>query len=469
MRTVILCTEINKVVFRIEINKIPNDAMESASNAVNKIIFSEVLEKQMTDIVANTDTLTDSNKILTGKISMLFIDIRESTKLPNQFDSEDLVKIYRSYIRIIVQAVRYSGGVVRDFMGDGVLATFIDDQYHTSEDKAVSSARYMCTLLDKLLNPVLDEEFSYRISCGIGIHTGDVSLSKVGMRGKNPEQEEVEYGTVWIGNSTNLASKFSSAVSNSTIFISSSTYSNLSEYNRYKEWKKFETIKGNNLLKGYINNQYYLDIEKEIDPVVSQYNDKEDKSLDIFSKIYEGSLSNLSSKSAELGEKEAILAIKEKELDSKLDEARELENDYNEQKKKLQNKEYNFYYKILQKSFLENDYIIAMERSFWENTVTKLMCIGNQLEKTESEIKEDICIYMVDIYSKLKIWEEAYEYLVVQASTTWLHLHRVELIINNLGYAHRLKSAVKDRLRSDDLPEEGRTEFLRIQQWLETK
>lgn len=222
------------------INKIPNDELESASNAINSIIFSEVLQKEMGKLSINADTLTDSNKILVGKVSMLFIDIRDSTKLPKQFNSNDLIKIYRSYIRIIVQAVRYSGGVVRDFMGDGVLATFIDDQEHKSEDKAVSSARYMSTLLDKLLNPILDEEFSYRISCGIGIHTGEVSLSKVGMRGKDPEQEELEYGTVWIGNSTNLASKFSSAVSNSTIFISSSTYSNLSEYNKYKEWEKYE-------------------------------------------------------------------------------------------------------------------------------------------------------------------------------------------------------------------------------------
>ncbi|MBY8909853.1 adenylate/guanylate cyclase domain-containing protein [Salinicoccus roseus] len=456
-------------MFKIENNKISTDELKSASNAVNRIIFSEVLEKQMTDILTNTDKLTDSNKILTGKVSMLFIDIRESTKLPNQFESDDLVKIYRSYIRIIVQAVRYSGGVVRDFMGDGVLATFIDDQYSSSEDKAVYSARYMTTLLDKLLNPILNKELSYRISYGIGVHTGEVSLSKVGMRGRDPEQEEIEYGTVWIGNSTNLASKFSSAVSNSTIFISSSTHSNLSDYNESKKWKKFEIIKGNNLLNGYIINQYYLNIEDEIEPVVAQYNEKEDKSLDIFTEIYEDYLSKLSLKSSELGKKEAVLANKEKELNSKLDEVRKLEDTCTEQKKKLQNKEYNFYYEILQKSFLKSDYIVAMERKFWEDTVTRLMCIGKQLEKTESEIKEEICVYMVNIYSALKIWDEAYEYLLIQASNKWLHLNIVQLIINNVSYSYELKSAVKNRLRSDKLSEEYKKDFLKIEKWLENK
>lgn len=58
------------------------------------------------------------------KCQLLFVDMCESTKLPDKFSVDQLVKIYRSYIRTIVQAIRYSGGVMRDFMGDGVLAAF---------------------------------------------------------------------------------------------------------------------------------------------------------------------------------------------------------------------------------------------------------------------------------------------------------------------------------------------------------
>ena len=56
-----------------------------------------------------------SNKIYQGKASMLFVDIRQSSKLPNKYSVEQLVKIYRSYIRTVVQAIRYCGGDVRDF------------------------------------------------------------------------------------------------------------------------------------------------------------------------------------------------------------------------------------------------------------------------------------------------------------------------------------------------------------------
>ena len=119
---------------------------------------------------------------------------------------------------------------MKDFMGDGVLAMFIDGEDGRSEDKAVNAAKYITTCIDKILNPVLDSTLDYRISCGIGIHTGEISVSKVGMKGKSSEEAESEYGIAWIGSSTNLACKFSGAVENGDIFISSSTYEKLESY-----------------------------------------------------------------------------------------------------------------------------------------------------------------------------------------------------------------------------------------------
>ena len=240
------------------IDKITQTEAELLSNALERILTSAVLIKDLGDTLPKTDILQDSNKVYTGKVSMLFVDMRDSTKLPDQFDAERLIKIYRSYIRTIVQAVRYSNGVVRDFMGDGVLAVFIDDDNGKSEDKAVYAARYITTAIDKFLNPMLDGKFKHRISCGIGIHTGEVTLSKVGMKGKEQDDDaENEYGIAWIGNSTNLACKQSGAVGCGTIFISTSTYAALSDLDKSKVWKRFGIEKGPNLLSGYIAQQYY--------------------------------------------------------------------------------------------------------------------------------------------------------------------------------------------------------------------
>ena len=257
-------------------DKIKKCELDSLSVAINRIITSEVLENTMSDQLPLIDDLSDSNKIYYGKVSILFVDMRESTKLPEKFDGIQLVKIYRSYIRVVVQAIRYSGGVVRDFMGDGVLAVFVDNEDGKSEDKAVRAARYIATSIDKFLNPILDQEIKHRVSCGIGVHTGEISLSKVGMKGKKQQDDvENEFGIAWIGNSTNLACKFSGAVDNGTIFISTSTYSELSDVDGKEKWEQIEISKGGNTLTGYIAKRYYLELDSDIEPcpakIVLQY------------------------------------------------------------------------------------------------------------------------------------------------------------------------------------------------------
>ena len=53
---------------------------------------------------------------------------------------------------IIVQAVRYSGGEVCDFMEDGALTIFVDNEHSNAENNAIYAARYIVTVIDKLLN-----------------------------------------------------------------------------------------------------------------------------------------------------------------------------------------------------------------------------------------------------------------------------------------------------------------------------
>ena len=81
---------------------------------------------EISSFLPKVEDLSDLNKIYRCKTSVLFVDMRKSTKLLEQFDNTQLAKIYRIYIRVIVQAIRYSGGLVKDFMGDGVLAMFMD-------------------------------------------------------------------------------------------------------------------------------------------------------------------------------------------------------------------------------------------------------------------------------------------------------------------------------------------------------
>ena len=76
-----------------------------------------------------------------------------------------MVKVYRSFIRIVIQAIRYSGGYTRQFAGDGIMGVFKnsneDDQIISSSCNAIKVARYIYTLIDYCLNPALKNQWIF--------------------------------------------------------------------------------------------------------------------------------------------------------------------------------------------------------------------------------------------------------------------------------------------------------------------
>ena len=449
-----------------KINKVELELLQSA---VDRIVNSEVLESEISSFLPKVEDLSDSNKIYRCKTSVLFVDMRKSTKLPEQFDNTQLAKIYRSYIRVIVQAIRYSGGLVKDFMGDGVLAMFIDGEDGNSEDKAVNAARYITTCIDKVLNPVLDSTLDYRISCGIGIHTGEISVSKVGMKGKSSETADSEYGIAWIGSSTNLACKFSGAVDNGTIFISSSTYSSISSIEDKKNWSYIKLESNGNLLEGFISKNNYLpiDVEYEIEALPSGTNECSISLTDNISSILNKKINEIEKKSTEIGKREEKLKSDESKLASKIAKLNDKEKEYISKKVKLNVERYDFYCDILGSAHCKAAYAVEMGVDFWEKNLNNAILAGKKIGKSESEVKQDVSYAMVSIYENLKIYDKAYDFVVEQATGySWLHLFTVQKIVRKIGYCDRLKSALYSRLSKEDLSEENYDEFEKIKNWL---
>ena len=438
------------------------------ATAIDRIISSEAFQSVSFDRLPLISDLPDSNKMYHGKVSILFVDMRESTKLPEKFNTSQLVKIYRSYIRTVVQAIRYSGGVVRDFMGDGVLAVFIDDEEGKSEDKAVHAARYITTAIDKLLNPVLDQTIKHRISCGIGIHTGEISISKVGMKGKEQQENaENEYGIAWIGNSTNLACKFSGAVENGTIFISPSTYSELTNIDGKQNWERVNIAKGNNVLTGYIAKRYYLQLDPDLIPCPAGEIEKPLSLAEQLKKEYQKGIADIAHKAKELGKKEQLLLDKESQLNTISAEITQCTEENKSKERALNFDEYLFYLKVLRSGHGKPSYVKEMGDEFWEDNLRNLLSAGQKIGKNEHQIKQEISFAMVYIYEILEQYDKAYDFLVEQASGFhWLNFYVVQSIVKKVGYCERLKSAIYSRLWRNDLSPEDRDEFERIKDWL---
>ena len=449
-------------------NKISKNEIEMLTKAISKIVSTEVLEKSISEHLPLTDELPDTNKIYNEKISVLFVDMRDSTKLSDEFSKEQIVKIYRSYIRTIVQAIRYSGGVVRDFMGDGVLAIFTDDENGKSEDKAVYAARYIATVIDKILNPVLDKEIKYRISCGIGIHTGEISLSKVGMKGKEHNEDvENEFGIAWIGNITNMACKFSGAVECEQIFICTSTYCNLSDFEGKKKWSRIILEKGNNILIGYIAENYYLDLDEDVEPCIAAKMKDMTGLKESLTQEYQKQLKDITVKAEMLGKKEQELVEREKRLDRRTADLNTKEKDIYKSKEDLNKEKYDFYISVLRSGHCEKDYVKAMGREFWEENLQYAIDAGKAINKNVYEVKQEISYAMVSIYKDLEIYDKAYDFLVEQVrGCAWINVSTVKNIVNRVGLCERLKDALYKRLEKDDIDPQNKNDFVQAKKWI---
>lgn len=245
---------------------IPASEFETASNAVSNILGQPVEEIKITDILPPLNDIADSNKVFKGKLSVLFVDMRKSTDLTDELKSKKMVKVYRSFIRIVIQAIRYSGGYTRQFAGDGIMGIFqnsnVDDQNISSSCKAIKAARYIHTLIDFCLNPALKKSMDICIGCGVGICTGTIMITKVGMRGKESNKTaENETGIVWVGSTTNYANRYCSLAHPCEIFIDENTYSEIEDS---EIWTKTSRTKGNKVFEGYAVSEHYLSLPEEI-------------------------------------------------------------------------------------------------------------------------------------------------------------------------------------------------------------
>ena len=219
--------------------------------------LKNIIEQPVEQIEVNSDLpptieqLEDNNKTYSIVAAILFIDIRKSTYLTENSQAKSMVKIYRSFMRMAVDCVRKNGGVTRQFLGDRIMGVFIDSVDESglviekAVDKAINAARSLLTVIDYSLNKYLKSKVNGKIiECGIGIDYGKVLVTQVGMYGvEQDENKENEVDCVWVGNTTNHASKYSDLASGGEIFISDNVYKQLSDC--YKDvWTEVAKYKG---------------------------------------------------------------------------------------------------------------------------------------------------------------------------------------------------------------------------------
>jgi len=133
--------------------------------------------------------------LMEKNISVLFLDIADSTRLAENAGAKIFGDLLRRYYEIATDIIFQNRGIVRYF-GDGILAVFgamNEDTKH--ESRATKTG---LGLLEKF--SLLTEEFEHPINLGIGVNTGQAMVGYVG------PQERLEFTA--LGDVVNIAHSF---------------------------------------------------------------------------------------------------------------------------------------------------------------------------------------------------------------------------------------------------------------------
>lgn len=291
-------------------------------------------------------------------------------------------------------------------------------------------------------------------------------ITKVGMRGKESDKTtENETGIVWVGSTTNYANRYCSLAHPCEIFIDENTYSEIEDS---EVWTKTSRTKGNKVFEGYIVDEYYLSLPKEIKTEAVKA-DKENYSetsfiQEIFAETQEKALllvDKISKKSAELAvaleevkKRESQVIARDNDLRKENIRLEQWQNRLDSKqadvnRKERQNKEqaYSLHMSIFSKTFCKESLIKLYGKDYWLELIQKMYELGEEIGKSNLQVQIDLDCYLVDIYMCFELYDEAYDMLCVQAEhSNWLNTGVVEKVVNKCHYFSRLRGILEKRV-----------------------
>jgi len=179
--------------------------------SIPALLSQDTLSVQPASSSAASPTLEAERRQLT----VMFIDLVESTSLSAQLDPEDLREIVRAYQQVCSEVITRFDGHIAQLLGDGLLVYFGYPVAH--EDDPQRAVRTGLGILDAMgdLNKKLAQEQGITLALRLGIHTG---LVVVGAMGGGGRQEQLA-----LGETPNIAARIQGLAEPNTMVISDAT------------------------------------------------------------------------------------------------------------------------------------------------------------------------------------------------------------------------------------------------------
>ena len=150
-------------------------------------------------------------------LTVMFIDIVQSTRLAETLDPEEFRDILRRYQQASVRSIERFGGYTARYAGDGLVAYF--GYPRAREDSPQSSVHAGLGILEEIaaLNQQLRVEHDVALRVRVGIHTGIVVAEELGA-GLAREQLGI------VGDTPHIAARLESIAAPDTVVISDATH-----------------------------------------------------------------------------------------------------------------------------------------------------------------------------------------------------------------------------------------------------
>ena len=196
---------------------------------IDEILDGDNKQYEEKDTIPSRDSLTYTNGFYVN-CTALFVDICDSSKLPDYQNRPVLAKIYRSFISELVALFNgASGSREVNINGDCVWAVF--DTRYKDDINSVFGTACQANALVEILNYKLEKKGYKTYKVGIGIDYGRALMIKAGHKGSTIND------VVWMGDVVNQACHLS-AKGNCVysygypIMLSSVIYENLTDNNK---------------------------------------------------------------------------------------------------------------------------------------------------------------------------------------------------------------------------------------------
>ena len=150
------------------------------------------------------------------QVTVLFADMVGFTSFSERSGEEAAFTLMRSLSKLMDEAVREQGGVVRGFTGDGIMAVF--GAPVALEDAPLRACRAALGILQRLkeTGPDLEAKHGVRPQLRIGLNTGAAVVGKV--------EESADAGVTVLGDTVNFAARLQTLAEPDTIFMSEATH-----------------------------------------------------------------------------------------------------------------------------------------------------------------------------------------------------------------------------------------------------